>query len=155
MNRAEVVETLRQRLDGVLAVYLFGSVARGTAGPDSDVDLAVLVAGKAEPLALWDVAAGLAQQLGREVDLVDLRAASTVMQYQIITTGERLWALDAQAALYESFILSEKTALDTDRAGLLADIARTGRVYGEAARPPAAQPPHDHPDDHDDEHAPR
>jgi len=62
------------------------------------------------------------------VDLVDLRTASTVMQYQIITTGERLWARDGQAALYESFILSEKTALDTARAPLLQDILRTGKV---------------------------
>jgi hypothetical protein len=52
------------------------------------------------------------------------------MQYQIITTGARLWERDLQAALYECAILSEKTALDEARAGLLADIEREGRVYG-------------------------
>ena len=52
------------------------------------------------------------------VDLLDLRASSTVMPYRIITTGQRLWARDSQAALYESFILSQKTALDEARAGL-------------------------------------
>ena len=51
------------------------------------------------------------------------------MQYQIITTGARWWAKDAQAALFESAILSEKTALDTARAGLLGDIALRGSVY--------------------------
>lgn len=59
------------------------------------------------------------------VDLLDLRASSTVMQYRIITTGQRLWARDSQAALYESFILSQKTALDEARAGLLQDIQET------------------------------
>jgi hypothetical protein len=52
------------------------------------------------------------------------------MQYQIITTGQRWWARDAQAALFESAILSEKTALDMARAGLLTDIQERGSVYG-------------------------
>ena len=64
------------------------------------------------------------------VDLLDLRAASTVMQYQVITTGQRWWAQDAQAALFEAAILSDKTALDTARAGLLADIHKKGTIYG-------------------------
>jgi hypothetical protein len=64
------------------------------------------------------------------VDLLDLRAASTVMQYQVITTGQRWWALDIQAALFEAAILSEKTELDTARAGLLSDIQKRGKVYG-------------------------
>ena len=52
------------------------------------------------------------------------------MQYRIVTTGQRLWARDEQAALYETFILSQKTALDEARAGLLDDIQKTGTVYG-------------------------
>lgn len=126
----DVLRSLQQRLPGLLAAYLFGSQATGRAGPASDVDLAVLLPGKADVLALWQAGEALAQALNRDVDLVDLRAASTVMQHQIITTGRRLWAADAQAALYESFILSEKTALDEARAGVLADIARTGTVHG-------------------------
>jgi uncharacterized protein len=43
------------------------------------------------------------------VDLLDLRAASTVMQYQIITTGQRWWVKYVQPALFESVVLSEKT----------------------------------------------
>jgi predicted nucleotidyltransferase len=121
---------LRRRWPPLLAVYLFGSVAQGQAGPQSDVDLALLLPGMAQPLALWDAAEELAALWGCQVDLLDLRAASTVMQYQIITSGRRLWALDAQAALYECFILSEKTALDSARAGLLHDIQQRGSVYG-------------------------
>jgi len=48
----------------------------------------------------------------------------------VITQGERWWARDVQAAMFESAILSEKTALDTARAGLLADIQKRGSVYG-------------------------
>lgn len=130
MNIDALVTHLHARLPSLLAVYLFGSQASGTAGADSDLDLAVLVAGEVEPLRLWQLSGDLADIAGCPVDLLDLRAASTVMQYQIITSGRRLWAADAQAALFESFILSEKTALDSARAGLLADIQKEGRVYG-------------------------
>lgn len=130
MNSRELVEALQQRLPDLLAVYLFGSRARDEARPDSDLDLAVLVAGKLQPVALWELAQTLAALTGYDVDLVDLRSASTVMQYQIITTGNRLWCRDMQAALYECFILREKMDLDVVRAGLLEDIEREGRVYG-------------------------
>jgi predicted nucleotidyltransferase len=113
-----------------LAVYAFGSRIQGTAQAESDLDLAVLVEGYADPVLLWTLASELADLAGCPVDLLDLRAASTVMQYQIITTGECWWAKDVRAALFEAAILSEKTELDTARAGLLADIQRDGRVYG-------------------------
>lgn len=125
-----LLEHLHRTIPDLLAIYLFGSHAQGTAGPDSDLDLAVLRAGHLDPVQLWQIAGDLATLANRDVDLVDLCSASTVMQYQIITTGQRLWQKDAQAALYESFILSEKTALDERRAGLLADITQEGRIHG-------------------------
>lgn len=129
-HRDGLVALLRREIPGLLAVYAFGSRVQGTAGAESDLDLAVLVAGYAQPLKLWELAGSLADQAGCPVDLLDLRAASTVMQYQIITTGQRWWAADAQAALFESAILSEKTALDSARAGLLADIQERGTIHG-------------------------
>ena len=130
MNRDALIQTVQQRVPNLLALYAFGSRVQGTAGPASDLDLAVLVAGYAEPLALWALAGDLADLAGCPVDLLDLRAASTVMQYQVITTGQRWWQRDAQAALFEAAVLSEKTALDTARAGLLADIQTRGTVHG-------------------------
>lgn len=125
-----VIAALRAAFPNALAVYAFGSRVHGTARLDSDLDLAVLVAGYADPLALWDAAGALAGRLGCPVDLLDLRAASTVMQHQVLTQGRRLWAIEPQAGLFECFALNEMTALNAARAGLLADIATTGRVYG-------------------------
>jgi len=130
MNRDAIIHTLQQRIPDLLAIYAFGSRVSGHANADSDLDLSVLVAGYADVVALWELSSDIADIAGCEVDLVDLRAASTVMQYQIITTGERWWAKDVQAGLYEVFILSEKTELDTARAALLADIKEEGKVYG-------------------------
>ena len=87
---AALVDHLRRHLPALLAVYGFGSRVQGTAGADSDLDLAVLVAGRADVLQLWSLSGDLADLAGCPVDLIDLRAASTVMQYQVITTGQ-LW----------------------------------------------------------------
>jgi len=97
MNPAVILSRLRAQVPKLLVVYAFGSRIQGTAGADSDLDLAVLVAGYAEPLLLWELAGELADPSGCLVDLLDLRAASTVMQYRIIIQGKRWWAQDAQA----------------------------------------------------------
>ncbi len=130
MNRPAILQALQSRVPDLLAVYAFGSQVQGTAGPQSDLDLAVLVEGYAEPVSLWGLSGDLADLAGCPVDLLDLRAASTVMQYQVITLGERWWAKDTQAALFESAVLSDKTELDAARAGLLSDIQTTGVIHG-------------------------
>jgi uncharacterized protein len=130
MNREPVIQLLQARIPGLLALYAFGSQIEGNPGPGSDLDLAVLVAGYADPLVLFQLAGDLEDLAGCPVDLLDLRAASTVMQYRIVTTGERWWAKDVQAPLYEAAVLSEKTELDSARAGLLEDIKRRGTIHG-------------------------
>lgn len=124
-----LIAILKTRVPGLMAIYAFGSRVQGSATQHSDLDMAVLVAGYADAVLLWQLAGELEDIAGCPVDLLDLRAASTVMQYQIITKGVRSWAADGQAALFESAILSEKTALDMARAGLLSDIQQRGSVY--------------------------
>lgn len=124
-----IVSAIRAALPNTLAIYAFGSRISGQSDAASDLDLAVLVEGYAEPVALWELAGTLAAMAGCDVDLLDMRAASTVMQYQILSSGRCLWALQPQAGLFESYVLSEKMALDEARAGLLADIKQRGRIY--------------------------
>lgn len=125
-----VVLALKEAVPSLSAVYAFGSQVSGEAGPESDLDVALMSDESLAAEALWGLSSRLAGIVGCHVDLLDLRSASTVMQYRIVTTGQRLWARDEQAALYETFILSQKTALDEARAGLLDDIQKTGTVYG-------------------------
>ena len=121
---------LQKAFPNALGIYAFGSRVQGTANAQSDLDLAVLVAGYADPLQLFEMANQLADKLGYEVDLLDLRAASTVMQYQVITTGRRLWAKDLQADLFDVFVLNEKLDFDELRAEQLNEIRETGIIYG-------------------------
>jgi uncharacterized protein len=130
-TQQQIIQGLYRAFPNLLALYAFGSRIQGTANAQSDLDLAVLVEGYADSVQLFDLANQLAEQLGYEVDLLDMRAASTVMQFQILTTGERWWAKDVlQVGLFETMILSEKTNLDEARAPLLADIQSRGSVYG-------------------------
>ncbi|MDB6049717.1 MAG: polymerase, beta domain protein region [Pseudomonas sp.] len=130
MEFEHLVAHLQKRVPNLLAVYIFGSQVTEHATAQSDVDVAVLLAGKLDPVQVWEISGELADIAGVSVDLLDLRAASTIMQYQVVTTGVRVWGQDLQVGLFECFVLSEKTELDTARAGLLADIQKEGSVYG-------------------------
>lgn len=104
---------LQNAFPNALGIYAFGSRVQGTANAQSDLDLAVLVAGYADPLQLFEMANQLPDKFGYEVDLLDLRAASTVMQHQVITTGRRLWAKDDKHAdWFEILVTKEKWDLD-------------------------------------------
>jgi len=131
MKKEPIVAFLQNQVPNLLAIYAFGSQIRGDAHSESDLDLAVLVGGYADPLKLWELAGSLEDRVNCPVDLLDLRAASTVMQYQIVTLGQRWWAYDdLQASLYEIMILREKTELDEARSQILKDIEKRGTVYG-------------------------
>jgi predicted nucleotidyltransferase len=125
-----LVAAIRARCAAVIAIYAFGSQVAGSASADSDLDLAVLVAGYADPLLLWELSGELADIAGCPVDLLDMRAASTVMQYQVLMTGKRLWSVGLEVGLFECYVLSEKTALDAARGPLMADIQTSGKVHG-------------------------
>lgn len=130
LSEGEIITAVRSILPGVQAITLFGSRAEGTETADSDLDLAVLLPGSVDPVRLWEAGEAIARRLGVDVDLVDLRAASTVMQFQVVTSGRRLFAEGGEADRYEMFVLGEMTALNEARAPLIADIQREGRVHG-------------------------
>lgn len=133
MPNQPLVRVLQSRLPNLMAVYAFGSRVSGDANADSDWDLAVLVAGYVEPGVLWELSGTLAEITGTDVDLVDFRAASTVMQHQVLTLGERWWLCAGsatQVGVWEAAMLSEMTELNAARAGRLADIATSGVIYG-------------------------
>jgi predicted nucleotidyltransferase len=113
---------------------LFGSLATGEAWPDSDADIALLLpfaqARQSGQLLLSPCAVDLADQLNRDVDLLNLRLLSTVFQNQVIASGKLLHAHDESAAdEFEMLALSLYQKLNEERAGILEDFRRTKRAY--------------------------
>ena len=80
MKNTEIIQLLRQRRDelrkrfGVKSLAVFGSVARGEAGPDSDVDILVEFEGRATFDRYMGLKFFLEDLLGRRVDLVTRKA---------------------------------------------------------------------------------
>ena len=126
-----IVQHLHTALPSLRAVYLFGSVVTEHFTEDSDIDIAVLTSEPMDALLRWKLIRQLAIALNRDVDLVDLSIASTVMQFQVVSTGERIFTEDATAMeWWELKVYQLYLTLNDDRKPILEAIQQTGRIYG-------------------------
>src|SRR5436305_5865050 len=99
MDMAAIEASLRDFLsrsaerEGIAAAYLFGSVARGTAGPKSDVDVGILYE-KDPPLTLEGLGlrleGDLESLLGKPVQLVVLNHAPVDLTIRVLRDGKLL-----------------------------------------------------------------
>lgn|GEM_PF-501669 len=125
--------------DGLIAVYLFGSVAEGKAHRLSDVDVAVLFDDElnAEQIFQRTLAMGglLEQVLQRAVDVVPLNRAGPLLRFQVIQKGKVLLERDrterclfhmrTMAAYYDA-----KPYLDYQRSEAIRRIREKGLGHG-------------------------
>ncbi len=104
MPAVPTIDELRTLLssapDAVIAVYVFGSVARGTASASSDVDLAVLLlTAPASTLEgrLLDYEADLERAVGRPVQIVVLNDAPPDLAHRVLRDGRLVLERDRAA----------------------------------------------------------
>lgn len=95
----ETLDVDRVRLDalcrrfGVARLDVFGSVARGEAGPGSDVDLLYeLAQGRSLGWEIEDLSQDLADLFGRSVDLVSRKALHPLIRDQVLADAEPFYA---------------------------------------------------------------
>jgi uncharacterized protein len=105
-ERYELLRTLRDaacealgRHPEVAAAWVFGSTARGEAGPNSDVDIGILFEQRGETGAqhhrlLGDVASRLEQALERPIDLVVLETQGPMFRHRVLREGECIYERD-------------------------------------------------------------
>lgn len=94
MDREAIIEQLRAIFAGtgdrIAAAYLFGSVARDEAGPESDVDVGVLLRGGV-PRTLADYPFQLEDEFARRnlppVDVVVMNGAAPDLLHRILRDG--------------------------------------------------------------------
>lgn len=111
---------LRARLSGfseVVAVYLFGSAARGTRGKRSDVDIAVLTraegTSRRRARSLVEYVQAACDALGTDnVDVVLLHRAPIALRHEVFREGKPLLVRDPEA-LVRFRLESSRKYLDT------------------------------------------
>lgn len=89
----DALDSVRRRLKtdfGVSALYVFGSVARGEATPESDVDLLVDFDGRPTFAKFMDLKALLEDALGVRVDLVTRPALREQLRPRIEAEARRV-----------------------------------------------------------------
>ena len=96
-----LVETILRDFPDAQAIYLYGSVARGEQRPDSDIDLAVLLprerAREVGSLMMSKTHIDLTMAAHRDVDLVNLRQVSPLLQTQVTGLGKLIYDSDKLA----------------------------------------------------------
>ena len=128
---AIVVDALRAALPDALAIYLYGSRARGDALPSSDVDVAVLPSRPLDPVRRFELAQEIAARVGHDVDLVDLLTATAALRVQIIDDGVVLYdGAPTRREAFETRALGEYARLFEERREILQDVAARGRIRG-------------------------
>ena len=131
MSNRLLEDTIRATVPGVQAIYIFGSRARGDAGPESDLDVAVLASRPLDPLVRWELQERLASALHTAVDLVDLRSASSVMRVTVLADAQLVCDGGSYGRqLFEATALSDYARLQDERRAIMRQIADEGRVYG-------------------------
>lgn len=129
--RSQITHQLREAIPSLQAIYLFGSVETEYFTKESDIDVAVLTPEPLAPLVRWQLLEQLAKALNRDIDLVDLANATTVMQFQVVSTGERIYAANVlEMEWWELRVYQLYLTLNDDRKPILDAIQASGRIYG-------------------------
>jgi len=133
-NSDAIIAAVLEAYPGVQAIYLFGSYGTEDEWPNSDIDIAILLAPETAKmlgaLELIKTQNKLASLLHKSVDLLNLRRVSTVFQKEVVMADRRIYTADEYAAEeFEMLTLSFYQKLNEERAEIMAEIRRTGRAY--------------------------
>lgn len=130
MDKSAVIEQVLRVVPSCIALYQFGSEAKGQAHAGSDLDLAFLSTAPISPVQRFDLEQDLASLFHRKVDLINLRQASTVMKMQVISSGKCLYSRnDGERDRFETWVYSSYARLNEERREILNDIQKRGSVY--------------------------
>jgi len=125
----QAIAKIREAFPDVVAVYSFGSFGTKHETATSDLDLAILMKKKIDRVTLWELAQEIAIKIDKNVDLIDLLQTSTILRFQIINNGKRIYCKDKRTCdSFENTIDSEYLNFRQLRAELIEDIKKRGRI---------------------------
>ena len=129
----EIIRIILEHYPNTQAIYPFGSHGTAYEREDSDVDIAILLphqeAKEIGSLTLSDLRFDLEDLLEKEIDLINLRQVSAVFQKEIIMSERRIYCANQYATEeFEMLTISYYQKLNEERAGIIEDILKTGRI---------------------------
>ena len=126
-----IINTIKNFIKNPLAIYIFGSAAKGNFTNDSDIDIAILLQSPIEKHLLAHIKDQLSLQLNRDVDVIDLNASSQVFQYEILSTAKKIETSDQSTVdQLEAKMIAMYLEFQDMRKDLLAEIKKKGSIYG-------------------------
>ena len=119
-----IIEILKSHFPTLKGIYLFGSqVNPKEVHSESDYDIAFLLEKTINDN--WErflISQELARALKAEVDLVDLQSANTVLRFQVVNYGKRIYAADEYycdyfdmiaISMYQDFLFQRRDLFET------------------------------------------
>lgn len=121
-DKLKQAQRILEQNPAILAAYLHGSTAKGTARPDSDVDIALLPnPGKHLPLRTrLEFAGELESVLGCPVDLGELSTRNLIYAKEVIANGTEIFTTNRfQSDLFMATALAMYAELQQQRKEVL------------------------------------
>ena len=125
-----IISILQNNIDELKAVYIFGSYADGTAAVNSDIDIAYLSNNRLSAVEKWNLSNTIAGILRKDIDLVDIFTANTILAYQIVSKGLRVYGSGYDVDNFETKVYSFYLRFSEERKSILDGIFEKKRsVY--------------------------
>ncbi len=126
-----IIQMVVDSFPDVISIYLFGSYGTEYERSESDVDIALLlphdVAKENRHLYLHPLHHALERLLRKDVDLINMRLVSTVLQIQILKADRLIYCSDRYAVdVYEAFVMSSYQRLNRERREIIEDGLKSG-----------------------------
>ncbi len=132
LDKQLIIDTLKQEIPKLQALYLFGSQNDGSATKKSDVDIAYLSQKPISSLERWDISQKLASLLSLDVDLIELSTTNTIFRYQILSTAERIYGDGYEIESFETLAYSFYLRFQEERQPIVDEILKNKSVFGNA-----------------------
>jgi len=128
-----IINTIKQEIPMLQALYLFGSQRDGSATASSDIDIAYLITKPLGNIERWKLSQEVASLLSRDIDLIELSTTNTIFRYQILSTAERIYGEGYEVESFETLAYSFYLRFQEERKPIVDEIIKNksvlGRVY--------------------------
>lgn len=127
----EISKNIIKHIPSTLGVWLYGSFSKNEHSNESDIDIAFLAEESPSFEKRMEIIVSSVKLSQRDIDLIDLNTAPTVLKKEIIAYGQRIYCVDTFFCdNFENRVFADYARLNEERAGILIDIQQRGSIYG-------------------------